>query len=372
MVRRLLVMGAGAGASNNLIASLRAGDPSFHVVGTHHDRFVLRKSPADRNYLVLPSEHPRFFATLQTVLDAERVDLVIPNSDGDVRAIAGRRARLRGRVFLPATSVIERCQDKYALSVFLSAHGVPAPRTWALRRLSDIDRIFGTVKRGARLWCRIRSGSGSRGAIPVVRPEQARSWVAYWRTMRGVPTNTFTLSEYLPGRDFAAQGLWREGTLVLFKVCERLSYFGGGSQPSGTSSTPALGKLVQDSRVIDVCRAAVRALDRRASGVFSIDLKEDIAGEPCVTEINAGRFCMITPIFDRTGRHNMALTYVRLACGEPVDLHEEQDTGQEYYLVRDLDTAPGIFGDDALFEGITDARYSTTTTQGRVMPAEPT
>src|SRR5687767_10743983 len=113
MVRRLLVMGAGAGASNNLIASLRAGDPSFHVVGTHHDRFVLRKSPADRNYLVLPSEHPRFVASLQTVLDAERVDLLIPNSDGDVRAVARRRGRLRGRVFLPRTAVIERCQDKY-------------------------------------------------------------------------------------------------------------------------------------------------------------------------------------------------------------------------------------------------------------------
>src|SRR6185436_16299755 len=58
-----------------------------------------------------------------------------------------------------------------------------------------------------------------------------------------VSTASFTLSEYLPGRDFAAQGLWRDGELLLLKVCERLSYFGGGSQPSGTSSTPALGKL---------------------------------------------------------------------------------------------------------------------------------
>ena len=45
--RRLLVLGAGSGASNNLIGSLRA-DPSFHIVGCHADRFVLKKSLADR------------------------------------------------------------------------------------------------------------------------------------------------------------------------------------------------------------------------------------------------------------------------------------------------------------------------------------
>lgn len=355
MARRLLVLGAGTGASNNLIGSLRAGDPSFHIVGCHADRFVLKNSAADRNYLVLPAEHRGFLASLRRVILAERIDLLIPNSDGDVRAVARRRGQCPCRVFLPRTSVIERCQDKYVLSMFLRRHGVPAPRTWPISRLGDVDRVFRDPRRRRPLWCRIRSGSGSRGAIPVVRPEQARSWIAYWRDMRGVPTASFTLSEYLPGRDFAAQGLWRDGALLLLKVCERLSYFGGGSQPSGTSSTPALGKLLNDARVTDVCRAALRALDRRASGVFSVDLKEDATGQPCVTEINAGRFCMITPIFDRTGRHNMALTYVRLACGESVAL-DDDTADHEYYLVRDLDTPPGIFRADALLEGIRDAR----------------
>jgi carbamoyl-phosphate synthase large subunit len=357
MARRLLVLGAGSGASNNLIGSLRA-DPALHIVGCHADRFVLKKSPADRNYLVLPTEHRGFLDSLRRVIHAERIDLLIPNSDADVRAVARRRGWCPCRLFLPRRSVIERCQDKYALSVFLRERGVPAPRTWPIGRLGDVDRIFRNAGRRERLWCRIRSGGGSRGAIPVVSPEQARSWIAYWRDMRGVATQSFTLSEYLPGRDFAAQGLWRDGEMLLLKVCERLSYFGGGSQPSGTSSTPALGKLVSDPRVTDVCRAALAALDRRASGVFSVDLKEDTAGRPCVTEINAGRFCMITPIFDRTGSHNMALTYVRLACGEALAAVSD-DPAQDYYLVRDLDTAPGIFRHDTLFDGILDARHAT-------------
>ncbi len=352
MVKRLLVMGAGTGGSNNLARSLRAGDPSLFIIGCNADRFVLKKSPADRNYLILPCDHPDFLSSLRDVVKTGKIDLLIPNSDADVRVVSQLRERIPCRLFLPRHAVIERCQDKYALSAFLRARGVAAPLTYAVKDLAGIDDIFHQLAPRSRVWCRIRTGSGSRGAIPVIRPEQARSWISYWQEMRGVAPSSFTLSEYLPGRDFAVQALWKDGTLILLKICERLSYFGGGSQPSGTSSTPALGKIVFESRVVEVCRKAIRALDERASGVFSIDLKEDAGGVPCVTEINAGRFCMITSIFDLTGKHNMAATYVRLALREPVEIREEYDVAEGYYLVRDLDTVAGIFHADELFEGI--------------------
>lgn len=355
MAKRLLITSAGTGASNNLIRSLRAGDSSIFISGCHDDRFVLKKCPADRNYLIPESEHPDFLDALRQIVQTEKIDLLIPNSDADVRAVSAIRCDIPCQLFLPDHAAIERCQDKYDLSIFLRDRGVPAPLTYPVAGLDGIEELFRRLAPRSRLWCRIRTGSGSRGAIPVKSPEQACSWISYWQEMRGVPATAFTLSEYLPGRDFAVQGLWKDGTLVLLKICERLSYFGGGSQPSGISSTPALGKIVFEPRVVEVCRDAVRALDAEALGVFSIDLKEDASGVPCVTEINAGRFCMITNIFDLTGKHNMAVTYVRLALGEPVEIREEYDVGQDYYLVRDLDTLPGIFRADELFEGIEEA-----------------
>ena len=48
-----------------------------------------------------------------------------------------------------------------------------------------------------------------------------------------------------------------------------------------------------------------------AHGVFNFDLKENEAGIPCITEINAGRFAMITNIYDLIGRHNMAASYAQ-------------------------------------------------------------
>jgi hypothetical protein len=348
---RVLVLSAGNGAASNLIRSLQAaGD--IDVVGAHGDRFVLKKSPAPRNYLVPPTDDPAFGDTLLTLVDKLEIDLVLPGHDDDVRELSRLRGRLGRRAFLPSASMIETCQDKYRATLVLRAHGVPAPRTEPVSALADLDAIFARFGAPPRLWCRIRSGSGSRGAIPVVRAAQARAWIEYWAEMRGVPVTDFTLSEYLPGRDFNAQALWQDGRLVLVKTSERLSYFGGGSQPSGMSSTPGLARSVVEPAVVDTCTRAIDALDARASGVFSIDLKADADGVPNVTEINAGRFAMITTFYDICGRHNMAAVCVRLARRERVAIAEPYETIEDHYLVRDLDTLPGVYHADALYDGI--------------------
>src|SRR5262245_5784138 len=349
METRALVLGAGTGTGNNLIRSLKAGDPLLTVIGIHDDRFVLRKSAADRNCLLRASNGRELARAIGRLADDART-VLIPNTDPDVKVVSDVRSEVPCRVFLPAAETIDLCQDKFRLTQHLRAHGVPAPLTVAVDDLDNVDALFAGVSARTPVWCRMRTGSGSMGAAPVRTPDHVRGWIGYWRDMRGVPVTSFTLSEYLPGRDYACQGLWKDGVLVLLKMCERLSYFGGRAQPSGTSSTPALAKLVFDPRVAEVCASAISVVDRRASGVFSIDLKEDATGVPCVTEINAGRFCMITNLFDLTGARNMAALYLRLAFDEPVDAERLCDEVEDVYLVRDLDTLPGIFHADDLFD----------------------
>jgi carbamoylphosphate synthase large subunit len=355
LTRRLLIPSAGSGPSNNLIRSLTAGDSSFFIVGCHDDRFVLKKSLADRNYLIPASSQPGFRRALQRIIKTERIDLAIPDSDHDVRTFSALRGHLTCRTFLPSKRVIELCQDKYKLTMFLRRRGLPAPRTYPVRSLEKIDELFRRLAPYSLLWCRIREGSGSFGAIPVKSSDQARAWIKYWGAMREVPKQAFTISEYLPGRDFCVESLWRKGTLILTKMAERLAYIDNGS-PSGVSSTPALAKTVLEPRVVEVCAKAIRALGPKVSGVFFLDVKEDALGAPCITEINAGRFPMITGIHDLTGKYNMAAIYVRLAFGEPVRIREACDFAPDCYLVRSLDTLPVIFKADELFEGIEDAR----------------
>jgi glutathione synthase/RimK-type ligase-like ATP-grasp enzyme len=350
---RVLVLEAGSAAANNVIRSLKHGDASLQVIGCNDSRFVLKKSAADRNYL-LPPFSSYFSQDIGRIVQAERIDLVIPTSDPDVARLARLRGKLRSRVFLPRRAVIERCQDKYSLTAFLRKRGIPAPLTYPIPRQDRIESVFRRFRPGARLWCRVRGGAGSYGAIPVRNPEQVRSWISYWEAMRAVPRGSFTLSEYLPGRDFCVQSLWRNGDLVLAKMAERITYLDTGS-PSGVSSMPALAKTVYEPGVIDACARAVRALDRDASGVFFIDVKESDQGEPCITEINAGRFATMTNIHDLAGKHNMALTYVRLALGDGVHITDAADFAEGYYLVRSVDTEPVVIQKEQLYEGLFDA-----------------
>lgn len=140
--------------------------------------------------------------------------------------------------------------------------------------------------------------------------------------------------------------------MVLANTFERLSYFGVDNIPSGVTSLSSLAKTVREPGVVKLCREAIRAVAPGASGAFSIDTKEDARGRAHITEINAGRFFMAMTAFDRILKHNMALTYVRLALGERVELDETYDTVEDYYMVRDMDMYPGIYHAEDLFEGV--------------------
>ncbi len=352
MKRRLLITGAGTGASNNLIRSLRAGDPLLVLVGCHHDRFMLKTSSVDRKYLVPPPSRPAFVAALRHVIETEVIDLLMPVTDADVRMFSRLRQKIPCRLLLPRRTVIELCQDKYRLAAFLHSRGIPVPVTYPITDSAQIGQLFRRLSARSRVWCRMRTGFGARGASPIENPKQARNWIRGWQEREGIPATAFVLSEYLPGRDFACQSLWKDGQLILVKTGERLSYLIPASAPSAVSSVARLAKTVFAPKVVEVCTNAIRALDKKATGVFSVDLKENAAGMPCITEINAGRFSSGTNLHDLTGKHNMAATYVRVALGELVDFHGEYDVAEDCYLLRGFDTSPEILHAEELFEGI--------------------
>jgi len=60
----------------------------------------------------------------------------------------------------------------------------------------------------------------------------------------------------------------------------------------------------------------------------------------------------MTNIHDLAGKHNMALTYVRLALGKKVEIPHAYDYAEGYYLVRSVDTLPAVLGKDELLEDV--------------------
>jgi hypothetical protein len=358
MNKRILITSAGTGQSNNLMRSFLLSDASIALIGCHSDRFVLKKSPAQRNFLIptfaFEDTPGAFDHALRAIITTAGVDLLIPGNDHEALVLAQihERERLPCHTFLPAAKTIALCHDKYALNKLLCDQQIPVPRTYPVSDRASLLDAWRALSPRELAWCRIRRGVGSRGATKVLDADQAWNWISYWHTMRDVPIEDFTLSEFLPGRDFNVQGLWSHGNLVLIKMFERISYLNADQNPSGMSSTPALAKTVMIPAAIAACESAIRALEPRAYGVFNFDLKENEAGIPCITEINASRFAMSTNLYDLTGRYNMALTYARLACGDKVEIDDPYDDPGEHYIVRELDTLPNIFKPDELFQAI--------------------
>ena len=229
---RLLVMGAGTAAAENLIQSLRRAEPALTLVGCHEDRFALKHSTADARYLVPAPGRPDFMHRLSGLVRAAHIDLVIPTADRHVLSLSARRRQLPGKLFLPTDGVVRLCHDKYALAAALRRRGLPAPIAYRVTRLQAVDRIFARFGRPARLWCRPRTGSarGAAARCPAPsRPELDRALGNHARRARLV----VTLSEFLPGREILCQSVWRRGRLILATRSSVSLSFGVDNIPSG-------------------------------------------------------------------------------------------------------------------------------------------
>jgi hypothetical protein len=174
--------------------------------------------------------------------------------------------------------------------------------------------------------------------------------------MRGIPPRSFVLAEYLPGRDFMVQCLFKRGKPIIAKMFNRLSYHTLNAVPSGVSSTAAVSKMVYEPRIMQMCIEAMLALDPNASCVFFADVKENAEGDACITEINAGRFSNLPTIQDLQARDSVCLTYLHAAFDEALPEKDLSSYAQECYIMRALDTPPVVLNVNELFAGFEDVR----------------
>jgi hypothetical protein len=351
---RALVTGAGSGSSGNLIRALRAWTQRIHIVGLGADRFALKASLADRNYLCPAPENGEFINRISEIIRREQINVVMPTDDNLVKALSDGRKRLPIELLLPRQKTINLCQDKYALNVFLRQRDIPTPLTYEVRSLKHLDGLFSRFSGADILWCRARRGARSFAATPVATAEQARAWITQWRDLRGVKVSDFTIGEFLPGRHFMVQSVWRDGELLRAQAIEILGYFAAGNNPSGVFSLASLAKTALAPRAVQVSLSAVRAIERRPSGAFFAELKERVDGVPAVTEINAGRFPSGITALLAIGEYNMVGIFAAAAINKAIKIASPLGSAPEYFLVRDIDALPKVVSASNLLEDVGD------------------
>ncbi|HUH02329.1 MAG TPA: hypothetical protein VML75_10050 [Kofleriaceae bacterium] len=360
MSRAVLITGAGGPLGANVTRSLRRGPERRHLVGTDANRWHLPLALTDVAYLIpLARDRDGYLRALSDIIAREGVDVIIPTHPVEVRAMAELRdagALDSVATALPRTSVLVIADDKAATYARLAAAGVPVPRTTVLERPEDLERVF--AEYGAPVWIR---GSGAPGlgiggaSLPCREPGIARAWIDHHRGWGGMAA-----SEFLPGDNLSWMAGFAAGRLVAAGCRQRLEYVLPHVAPSGITGAPAVSRTVDRPDVAAIGERAVRAIDEAPHGVYFVDLKGDAAGQPRVTEINAGRCGTTVEAYSEAG-FNFPAWLVRLARGEtgdgPADPHRAVEP--DVYWVRTLDCGPVALRGDAAFDGFPRAGFSS-------------
>lgn len=337
-MKRILVTGAGGPAAHNFVESLRMAPEKFHIVGADVNPFHLELAPVDKSYRIPPVNDKNYLREVNGIIEKEKINITHPQPDVEVYFLSKNRDKVKSLMFLPSQEAIENSQNKSALIKILRLNKVPTAQSYLLESPNDLDKAFMILKKtNDKLWLRAIRGAGSKASFPFREIGHAKFWIDYWQKMKGVGYGDFMLSEFLPGKDFAFQSLWKGGKLVTSQARERVEYIFGNLTLSGQTSSPSIARTVSRDDINQIATKAIKSLDQSATGIFCVDLKENQDGVPCVTEINAGRFFTTSNFFTQAGC-NMPYFYTQLALGEkPPKLKPYNPLPANLYWVRQVD-----------------------------------
>jgi len=337
-VKRILVTGAGGSAAHNFIESLRISKENFYIIGTDAKKYHLEISDVDERVITPLVTDNNYLEKLNQIIVEKQIDFVHPQPDPEVLFLSRNREKVKAPLFLPGKETIEICQEKMKLIELLSSHNVPVPESYMINNQKDLNKYLNRIlRKNEKAWLRSTTGAGSKASLPVKNFEHAKMWIGYWAKMKGSGYGKFMISEFLPGKEFAFQSIWKEGKLITSQARERMEYIFGNLTPSGQTSSPSVARTVHRADVNKVAASAIISVDPKATGVFCVDLKENKKGIPCITEINAGRFFTTSNFFAHAGS-NMPYYYIKMAFGERLPkLPKYNAIKPDLYWVRMMD-----------------------------------
>ncbi|MFX0201029.1 MAG: ATP-grasp domain-containing protein, partial [Candidatus Hodarchaeota archaeon] len=87
-------------------------------------------------FLVKPTTHPRYIGQLLSIVKANRVKLLVPTIDLDLKVLARNKPKFTAagcRVLVSSPEVVDICQDKRKMHRFLAKNGFDTPLTMSVR-----------------------------------------------------------------------------------------------------------------------------------------------------------------------------------------------------------------------------------------------
>jgi len=324
----MMISAAGSGGTNGLINGMED-----QFIGIGADCYKLAASRLARNYLAPhASDKTAYLRFVEKLIEKFGIRLFIPNSDLEVFTIATSEKFDTFPVCLPDRELIIASFDKWSFFLAAKEAGVRVANTYRIMDRADIEEAFERLQ-GRPLWCRAKSGSGSRYTARVFNVEEAESYIRHTTNVNGLEVGEFLLCEYLPGEDIAVMTLWDNGAPRMCKMAKRTKY----SRNAG-ESPPTVLESFFDKTIERFVLESIKKLSERPHGVINADIKCDDAGIPVMTEINPGRFYYNMQLFN-SGRYPAFPIFLDIAFGRSSG-YVTEDPGVVF--VREQDNAPVV------------------------------
>jgi hypothetical protein len=289
----------------------------------------------ERVYRVSQPGDPGFEDLIASICREEEIDAAIVGPEAEVRFWSGREYPVP--TLLPPPGLVEIAISKGKLYDALRESGL-VPRFSIVSRDDLLERKLELD--GAPVWLRDHSEATSSGigSLKVTQAEEAYAW-AYLNP--AIPS--YMVAEHLPGRNVAACLLFHDGELLKAACYERLEYFMGHLAASGVTGNINRGRLINDERARILAEQAVRIVadlaGEDASGLLTVDLREDATGALKVTEINVRHVAATSAL--AAGGANMAGAQLLATLGRLDEIGETVPRfPDDNVILRDIDGAP--------------------------------
>jgi len=288
---KVLIAGVGGGGYGvEIMKSLRLSAVPYLILGCDMSKDSFGLFAADKGYVIPPADSPGYLKVLLKICAKERVQVLIPGSDRDLKRISDNRSVfIEQGIFIPINSpeVIDTGLNKMMTMDLLKSKKFMTPKTMVVAALGQVSRI-----NFMPAIIKTLAGGGSNNTFIAQDIPELKFFCQYLlkngqkpvvQEYTGTSSDEYTVGVLSDqeGKVLSAMGIRR---YILSGLSNRMrvrSYF--KDEILAVSSGISQGEVVRDPRIIDQCVRIAKAIGSR--GPLNIQCRL-VKGKVCTFEIN--------------------------------------------------------------------------------------
>jgi predicted ATP-grasp superfamily ATP-dependent carboligase len=350
---RILITGVGGPTPRSFARAIKeiGNYADYTLIGTDIHPYAIghyQTTLFEKSYITPRSADPNYWNFMEQLIVKEAIDLAVILPEQEVLEWSNRESigSLPCKALIPPLKAVQKMLDKGILTDALASSGL-VPISLLIDPLNENLKTDTESVLNYPYWIRSATGSSGLGSYKIECFEDLQRWIAINKDI-----HNFIASEYLAGRNLACKFLYFKGKLYRSALAERVHYIMAKVSPSGITGNTSFGRLINDEVVFERAHKAIETMfdisGAEKHGFYTVDLKEDGAGIPYITEINV-RHVAFTQCLAMGGA-NLCEDTIRLLDGDGEfdrDFHLYQfDEG--LIFLRDVDERPIVMRESDL------------------------